>query len=76
MWFGNVIPTMANFLLRLPSLLEAHYRDSDRNFREGKSGLRIMHQQEPGIVFLSQVIVSDVLASSCNVAGIPLLLSL
>lgn len=50
MWFAEVIPALANLLLRLPSLLEAYYLDCGSNI-----GLRIMRQQEAGIVFLSQV---------------------
>ena len=61
MWFWEVIPTLANLMLRLPSLLEAHYHDSDGKFGEGIAGLRIMHHHEPGIVFLSQVSFTDVL---------------
>ncbi|ONK73195.1 uncharacterized protein A4U43_C04F28260 [Asparagus officinalis] len=61
-WFGEVIPALANLLLRLPSLLEAHYHDSDGNVGEGKSGLRIMYQQEPGIVFLNQELIAALLA--------------
>ncbi|KAE9450521.1 hypothetical protein C3L33_17599, partial [Rhododendron williamsianum] len=56
-WFGEVVPVMANLLLRLPSLLEAHYKDADGNGgRMGgvKTGLRILESQEAGIVFLSQ----------------------
>ncbi|KAF7133044.1 hypothetical protein RHSIM_Rhsim09G0002600 [Rhododendron simsii] len=56
-WFGEVVPVMANLLLRLPSLLEAHYKDADGNGgRMGgvKTGLRILESQKAGIVFLSQ----------------------
>ena len=54
-WFGEVIPGLARLLLRLPSLLETHYRNADEVFGGRKAGLRIMAQQEAGIVFLSQV---------------------
>ena len=56
-WFGDVVPGLANLILRLPSLLESHYQNSDGSGgREGvKTGLRILESQEPGIVFLSQV---------------------
>lgn len=57
-WFREVVPVMANLLLRLPSLLEAHYKDADGNGgrMEGvKTGLRVLESQEAGIVFLSQV---------------------
>ncbi|GFY81260.1 poly (ADP-ribose) glycohydrolase [Actinidia rufa] len=55
-WFGDVVPRLANLILRLPFLLEAHYQNSDGSGgREGvKTGLRILESQEPGIVFLSQ----------------------
>lgn len=54
MWFGEVVPGLARLLLRLPSLLETHYQDLVEKFEE-QAGLRIMGQQESGIVFLSQV---------------------
>lgn len=54
-WFEEVVPGMARLLLRLPSLLEAHYLKSDEMFGEGKAGLRFMGPQEPGLVFLNQV---------------------
>ncbi|KAK8967324.1 Poly(ADP-ribose) glycohydrolase 1 [Platanthera guangdongensis] len=54
-WFGKVVPKLATLLLQLPSLLEAHYLDSDAKFGEGKAGLRLIDQQEAGIVILSQV---------------------
>lgn len=50
-WFREVLPMLARLLLRLPSLLELHYRDADN----AGNGLRVMDQQESGIVFLSQV---------------------
>ncbi|KAF7133377.1 hypothetical protein RHSIM_Rhsim09G0002700 [Rhododendron simsii] len=66
-WFGEVVPVMANLLLRLPSLLEAHYKDADGNGgRMGgvKTGLRILESQEAGIVFLSQELIGALLACS------------
>lgn len=57
-WFRDVVPVMANLLLRLPSLLEAHYKNTDGNgerMEADKTGLRILESQEAGIVFLSQV---------------------
>lgn len=66
-WFGEVVPVMANLLLRLPSLLEAHYKDADGNGGriEGiKTGLRILESQEAGIVFLSQELIGALLACS------------
>ncbi|KAG5530344.1 hypothetical protein RHGRI_025324 [Rhododendron griersonianum] len=66
-WFGEVVPVMANLLLRLPSLLEAHYKDADGNGgRMGgvKTGLRILESQEAGIVFLSQ---EDKFKNKCSI---------
>lgn len=61
-WFGEVIPALANLLLRLPSLLELHYQNADALINGGrdgvKTGLRLLHSQEAGIVFLSQVSIS------------------
>ncbi|XP_020583895.1 poly(ADP-ribose) glycohydrolase 1-like isoform X2 [Phalaenopsis equestris] len=61
-WFGEVVPKLASLLLRLPFLLEAHYLDSDMKFGKGKAGLRLMDQQDAGIVFLSQELVAALLA--------------
>ncbi|XP_010908399.1 poly(ADP-ribose) glycohydrolase 1 [Elaeis guineensis] len=61
-WFGEVIPGLARLLLRLPSLLETHYRNADEVFGGRKAGLRIMAQQEAGIVFLSQELIAALLA--------------
>ncbi|XP_008788278.2 poly(ADP-ribose) glycohydrolase 1 [Phoenix dactylifera] len=63
-WFGEVIPSLAKLLVRLPSLLEAHYQNADEVFGEGKAGLRIMGPQEAGIVFLSQELIAALLACS------------
>lgn len=58
-WFEDVIPALANLLLRLPSLLEEHYESADMiiDGEEGVvgTGLRLLDSQEAGIVFLSQV---------------------
>lgn len=57
-WFEEVVPQLANLLLRLPSLLETHYENADDGVLKGvKTGLRLLESQEPGIVFLSQVVV-------------------
>lgn len=61
-WFREVVPKLATLLLQLPSLLEAHYQDSDAKFGVGKAGLRLIVQQEAGFVFLSQELVSALLA--------------
>ncbi|XP_077225289.1 poly(ADP-ribose) glycohydrolase 1-like isoform X2 [Tasmannia lanceolata] len=68
--FGEIIPAMASLLLRLPSLLEDHYRSADSTFgkqKDGsriKTGLRLLGPQEAGIVFLSQELVGALLACS------------
>ncbi|XAR64530.1 Poly(ADP-ribose) glycohydrolase [Bertholletia excelsa] len=69
-WFGEVVPALANLLLRLPALLEAHYICADSILinndgrRDVKTGLRILEPQEPGIVFLSQELIGALLACS------------
>lgn len=56
-WFGEILPALANWLLRFPSLLETHYQQhADSGLINGvETGLRLLRSQEPGIVFLSQV---------------------
>ena len=54
-WFEEVVPALANLLLRFPSLLQTHYQTADALINGVKTGLRLLHSQEPGIVFLSQV---------------------
>lgn len=59
-WFGEVLPAMADLLLRLPLMLEAHYKNADAitcvGARDGlKTGLRMLKSQEAGVVLLSQV---------------------
>ncbi|GLT73693.1 hypothetical protein SLA2020_455310 [Shorea laevis] len=61
-WFEEVLPELANLLLRLPVLLETHYQNALRNGME--TGLRILGPQEAGIVFLSQELVAALLACS------------
>ncbi|WMV59397.1 hypothetical protein MTR67_052782 [Solanum verrucosum] len=64
-WFEEVVPKMADLLLRLPSLLEAHYEKADGGIVKGvNTGLRLLESQQPGIVFLSQELVSALLACS------------
>ncbi|XWS55450.1 hypothetical protein CRYUN_Cryun09bG0001300 [Craigia yunnanensis] len=50
-WFAEVIPKLANLLLRLPSLVEFHYQNTQAH----GYGLRILGPQQPGMVLLSQV---------------------
>ncbi|PHT66778.1 Poly(ADP-ribose) glycohydrolase 1 [Capsicum annuum] len=62
-WFEEVVPQLANLLLRLPSLLETHYENADEGVLKGvKTGLRLLESQEPGIVFLSQELIGALLA--------------
>ncbi|PHU01508.1 Poly(ADP-ribose) glycohydrolase 1 [Capsicum chinense] len=62
-WFEEVVPQLANLLLRLPSLLETHYENADDGVLKGvKTGLRLLESQEPGIVFLSQELIGALLA--------------
>ncbi|KAJ1391218.1 Pol [Sesbania bispinosa] len=67
-WFEEVVPALGNLLLRLPSLLEAHYENADMVIDEGegmvKTGLRLLDSQEAGIVFLSQELIAALLACS------------
>lgn len=64
-WFEEVVPKMADLLLRLPSLLETHYEKADGGIVKGvNTGLRLLESQQPGIVFLSQELVGALLACS------------
>ncbi|EOY06982.1 hypothetical protein QUC31_011594 [Theobroma cacao] len=59
-WFAEVIPPLANLLLRLPSLLDFHYQ----NMQAYGYGLRILGPQQPGMVLLSQELIGALLACS------------
>lgn len=67
-WFGEVVPALANLLLRFPSLLERHYQNADgcdnAGRERGKTGLRILGSQQAGIVFLSQELIGALLTCS------------
>jgi poly(ADP-ribose) glycohydrolase len=65
-WFGDVVPSLADLLLRLPLLLETHYHNADVIFSsEGiRTGLRVLESQESGIVIMSQELISALIASS------------
>lgn len=70
-WFGQVLPVLASLLLRLPSLLEAHYQKADgvicidgRGIEGLQTGLRLLDSQHPGIVLLSQELIGALLACS------------
>uniref|UniRef100_A0A6N2L9D5 poly(ADP-ribose) glycohydrolase n=1 Tax=Salix viminalis TaxID=40686 RepID=A0A6N2L9D5_SALVM len=53
-WFADVVPGLANFLLRLPSLLESHYHNADNLLNGVKTGFRLLGPQDAGVVFLGQ----------------------
>ncbi|CAI0428099.1 unnamed protein product [Linum tenue] len=65
-WFEEVLPSLANLLLELPSLLESHYQNADdlicRAQFHVKTGLRLLGPQEAGMVFLSQELIGALLA--------------
>ncbi|KAL5702657.1 poly(ADP-ribose) glycohydrolase [Ranunculus cassubicifolius] len=70
-WFEEIVPALAMLLLRLPCLLEDHYLYADELRRGEKSGfygvntgLRVLESQEAGIVFMSQELISALLACS------------
>ena len=68
-WFEELVPALANLLLRLPSLLEAHYENADKVINGGggtvTTGLRMLDSQEAGIVLLSQVCLHLSLLTLC-----------
>ncbi|XP_031494777.1 poly(ADP-ribose) glycohydrolase 1-like isoform X4 [Nymphaea colorata] len=55
-WFEEFIPSLACMLLRLPSLLEAHYEEEDDSDSLLRTRLRLLDSQEAGAIFLSQVL--------------------
>ncbi|KDP29542.1 hypothetical protein JCGZ_19255 [Jatropha curcas] len=61
-WFGEVLPALANLLLRMPSLLESHYQNADNLLDGVKTGLRLLVPQEAGIAFLGQELIGALLA--------------
>ncbi|VFR00207.1 unnamed protein product [Cuscuta campestris] len=62
-WFEDVLPGLANLLLRLPSLLEDHYQKADGGVVSGVStGLRLLESQDSGVVFLSQELIGALIA--------------
>lgn len=64
-WFEEVVPALADLLLRFPSLLQTHYQTADIAHINGvNTGLRLLHSQEPGIVFLSQELIGALLGCS------------
>ncbi|XP_010672524.2 poly(ADP-ribose) glycohydrolase 1 isoform X2 [Beta vulgaris subsp. vulgaris] len=63
-WFGEVVPLMANLLLRFPAFLESHYQYADLIMVGVDTGLRLLEPQQPGIVFLSQELIAALLSCS------------
>ncbi|KAL4631778.1 hypothetical protein ACB092_04G002800 [Castanea dentata] len=64
-WFEEVVPALADLLLRFPSLLQTHYQTADIAHINGvNTGLRLLRSQEPGIVFLSQELIGALLGCS------------
>ncbi|KAH1223195.1 Poly(ADP-ribose) glycohydrolase 1 [Glycine max] len=69
-WFQEVLPALGNLLLRLPSLLESHYQNTDNMAIDGEAGamlttaLRLLDSQQPGIVFLTQELIAALLSCS------------
>ncbi|XP_050203424.1 poly(ADP-ribose) glycohydrolase 1 [Mercurialis annua] len=61
-WFGEVLPALANLLLRLPTLLESHYQNADNLLDGVKTGLRFLGPQQAGIVYLNQELIGALLA--------------
>ncbi|KAK6138620.1 hypothetical protein DH2020_027645 [Rehmannia glutinosa] len=64
-WFGEVVPRLADLLLRLPALLEAHYQNASV-FNGMETGLRLLESQQSGIVFLSQELIAALLRNRAN----------
>ncbi|KAJ6741372.1 POLY(ADP-RIBOSE) GLYCOHYDROLASE 1-LIKE ISOFORM X1 [Salix purpurea] len=60
-WFADVVPGLANFLLRLPSLLESHYHNADNLLNGVKTGIRLLGPQDAGVVFLGQELIGALL---------------
>ncbi|GMH29695.1 hypothetical protein Nepgr_031538 [Nepenthes gracilis] len=63
-WFAEVIPAMANLLLRFPTLLESHYQDVDSLLDGVETSLRLLEPQQAGIVILSQELIGAILSCS------------
>ncbi|KAK7405966.1 hypothetical protein VNO78_07578 [Psophocarpus tetragonolobus] len=67
-WFEQVLPALGNLLLKLPSLLDTHYKNAYMDVHgDGAfvtTALRLLHSQQPGFVFLSQELIAALLACS------------
>ncbi|KAL3507018.1 hypothetical protein ACH5RR_032400 [Cinchona calisaya] len=70
-WFEEVLPKMADLLLNLPSLLEAHYQQHNnavdsrgRGVETTSCCLRLLDSQQPGLVLLSQELIAALLSCS------------
>lgn len=60
-WFNDILPKMADLLLKLPFLLETHYQNPP-TVNGVESCLRLLEQQHAGIVILSQELIGAFLA--------------
>ncbi|KAK4436636.1 Poly(ADP-ribose) glycohydrolase 1 [Sesamum alatum] len=58
-WFEEVVPQLANLLLRLPALLETHYQNAGLIGME--TSLRLLDSQQSGMVLLSQELIAALL---------------
>ncbi|GER42084.1 poly(ADP-ribose) glycohydrolase [Striga asiatica] len=59
-WFQQVVPRLADLLLRLPALLDSHYQNVCTS-NGTPTGLRLLRSQQSGIVFLSQELIAALL---------------
>ncbi|KAL3850752.1 hypothetical protein ACJIZ3_012634 [Penstemon smallii] len=63
MWFGEVVPRLADLLLKLPELLENHYKKAEP-VNGMETALRLLEPQQSGIVLLGQELVAALLVCS------------
>ncbi|KAJ4816318.1 hypothetical protein LUZ62_028884 [Rhynchospora pubera] len=61
-WFDKVVPGLGALLLRLPSLLDAHYCKSNKLTSDVNCELRILSSQDAGIVILNQELIAALLS--------------
>ncbi|GFP98315.1 poly(ADP-ribose) glycohydrolase 1 [Phtheirospermum japonicum] len=59
-WFQQVVPRLADLLMRLPALLDSHYQNAGV-INGMATGLRLLKSQQSGIVFLSQELIAALL---------------
>ncbi|KAL6571534.1 hypothetical protein OROHE_003177 [Orobanche hederae] len=72
-WFMEVLPKLAELLLRLPSLLEEHYKNANMDIHgEGvmvTTALRVLESQQPGFVCLSQELIAACVLVVLSIPG-------